>query len=168
MTDTNETEGGAGSYEIGPWDVDGVARVTATGADEEAILNAGLAAVVAAARRLAVAPMAAPPPEEPEDAASAAAPIRGQGKDLAAVFTELAADLLAQLDAHGTGLDHVRLDGVLETDEGGFTAWGYALGTPADDPPPVGLSLDGDPTLTATPDGPTLRFALRREPSPTG
>ena len=146
-----------GTHHLSPWRSDGTADVVATGRDPQAVVLAGLRAVLSAARGQTGA---APPPEEQ---ASAAAPIRGQGADLGALFAELAADLLAQLDAHGLGFAQVRLDGLLRTDDGGYTAWGYALGTPVAAPPPVGLSLDGDPSLDERPEGLTLRFTLRRE-----
>lgn len=128
--------------------------ISATGKDAEAVILNGLREVLAVARGSAVATAA--------DDATSAAPIRGQGASVDRLFAEIAADLLAQLDAHGLGLDQVRLDGVLETDDGSLTAWGYALGVAADSPPPVGLTLDGDPILEQTADGWTLRARLRR------
>ena len=147
---------GAGTFELGAWDETGGARLDARGDDAEQALLAGLTGVIAAARG-GGAPVAAP-----EGEASSAAAIRGQGADLGAVFADLVADLLAQLDANGTGLDRVRLDGLLATDDGGFTAWGYALGEVVASPPPVGLALDGDPTMAQGPGGVVLRCALRR------
>ena len=144
------------AYALGPWSPAGAAELSASGADAEALLLAGLHGVLAAARR------GLPPAAGSEAQASAAAPIRGQGADLAAVFAELAADLLAQLDANGPGLDRVRLDGVLTTDDGGYTAWGYAVGAAATNPPPIGLTLDGDPVVTENVGGLTLRCILRR------
>ena len=144
-----------GSYRLGPWGADGAAELSASGADAEGLLLAGLRGVLAAARGDEA-------PAAPEERASAAAPIRGQGADLGRVFAELAADLLAQLDANGPGLDRVRLDGVLTTDDGGYTAWGYVLGTATENPPPVGLALDGDTVVAADAGGLTLRCTLRR------
>lgn len=140
-------------YQIEDWDAAGVAQITATGADPTRLIGAGLSAVLAAARG-DIATLAT------GDATTAAA-IRGQGSDLAAVFTELAADLLSQLDANGACFGDVRLDGLLTTDDG-YTAWGYAVGEVIDNPPPVGLSLDDAPAVEVTPGGLTLRFALRR------
>ena len=143
------------SYRLGAWSADGTAELAAHGADADALLLAGLRGVLAVAR--------GDRPVDPSDASeTSAAPIRGQGGDLAAVFAELAADLLAQLDANGLGLDDVRLDGVLHTDDGGYTAWGYALGAAAAAPPPIGLALDGDPTVTEVAAGFALRATLRR------
>jgi hypothetical protein len=142
-----------GSYQLGGWRPDRTAELSATGSDADALLVNGLRGVLAAARG-----------DTPVGGgeATAAAPIRGQGADLGSVFADLAADLLAQLDANGLGLDDVRLDGVLATDDGGFTAWGYATGAAADNPPPVGLSLEGDPRVTGDEGGYELRCALRR------
>jgi len=140
-------------YQIGDWDAAGVTQITATGADPTRLIGAGLGAVLAAARGGVTAPAT--------DDATTAAAIRGQGSDLAAVFTELAADLLAQLDANGACFGDVRLDGLLATDDG-YTAWGYAIGEGSDNPPPVGLSLDDAPTVEETPGRLTLRFALRQ------
>ena len=144
----------AGGYRLGAWGREGTAELTVNGGDAEALLLAGLRGVLAAARGEEAGASGAE--------ATAAAPIRGQRGDLGAVFAELAADLLAQLDANGPGLVDVRLDGVLATDDGGFTAWGYATGEAADNPPPIGLSLEGDPRVTESDGGYALRCALRR------
>lgn len=151
---TRQPESPAGGHRLSGWDESGGAELSATGADAEALLLAGLGGVLAAARGDA-------PPIAAEQA-TAAVPIRGQGASIGALFGEIAADLLAQLDANGTGLDRVRLDGLLQTDDGGFTAWGYALGAAADAPPPVGLALDGDPAVEGGAGGWTLRCRLRR------
>lgn len=152
-------QGAVGSppYSLEPWNPNGIATVTVEGQEPEAVLLAGLRGVLAAARG-----DQAQPGIEADDS-SGAAPIRGQGSDLGRVFAELAADLLAQLDANGPGMDRVRLDGILETDDGGYSAWGYLLGTPSDNPPPVGISLDGEPAVSvATSAGLQLRCTLRR------
>ena len=146
----------SGSFELGAWNREGVVELSATGGRAQDILLAGLQGVLAAARGDDPAPAA------PEEAATAAAPIRGQGTDLSGVFAELAADLLAQLDANGLGLEHVRLDGLLQTDDGGYSAWGYAIGVAAAAPPPLEVSLDGVPTVRPTADGFVLRCILRR------
>lgn len=141
-TEQGATEGG---HRLGPWGTDGAAELSATAREPEGVLLAGLEGVLAA-----------------EEEATAAAPIRGQGADLGGVFAELAADLLAQLDANGPGLDRVRLDGVLATDDGGYTAWGYAVGLAAADPPPLGLALDGVPVVSTEGSGLRLTCTLRR------
>ena len=138
------------------WRADDTVELTATADDPAAILRTGLRCVLAAVRGRGAHAATA-------EHATAAVPIRGQGADLPRVFAELAADLLAQLDANGPGLDDVRLDGLLTTDEGGYTAWGYAVGAVTDNPPPVGVSLDGEPNLTTGEDGRLiLRCTLRR------
>lgn len=153
------TERGASGegYRLGPWGTDGAATLEAAAAEPEGLLLAGLEGVLSAVRDGGPAATAS------EEEASAAAPFRGQGDDLGGVFAELAADLLAQIDANGPGLDRVRLDGVLATDDGGYTAWGYAVGVAAVDPPPVGLTLDGDPVVATEGVGLTLRCTLRRD-----
>ena len=157
-------EPGAATYQLA-WRADGSAALTATAADAAAVLRAGLRGVLAAAR------LDGQPGAAEADEATAAVPIRGQGADLARVFAELAADLLAQLDANGPDFDHVRLDGLLRTDEGGFTAWGYAIGRiaqgPSADPPPVDLGLDGEPSVAVGEGGRlVLRCTLRRGEPP--
>ncbi len=141
------------AFQLGGGGEASVTELSATGSDPQALLLASLQGVLAAARGDA--------PPTPADAADAAVPIRGQGPGLARLFAEIAADLLAQLDANGLGLDRVRLDGLLQTDDGGATAWGYVLGAAADTPPPIGLSLDGEPTVDRAGEEWTLRARLR-------
>jgi hypothetical protein len=148
------TVSGDAAYDLGAWTDDGVAELTATGPTDD-VLAAALVGLLATARggaaRLA------------ESSAAIAVPIRGDGADLPELFAQIGADLLAQVDANGPGLDQIRLDGIIRTDEG-HTAWGVALGTVVDDPAPVGLLLDGDPTATTTDGQITLRARLRRTP----
>ncbi|CAA9555529.1 MAG: hypothetical protein AVDCRST_MAG19-1179 [uncultured Thermomicrobiales bacterium] len=155
-SETTEQGTVGGGYRLAPWNVNGAAALSASAQEPEGLLLAGLQGVLAAVRD------GGEPTTVSEEEASAAAPIRGQGTDVGAVFAELAADLLAQVDANGPGLDRVRLDGVLATDDGGYTAWGYAMGLPAVDPPPVGITLDGDPIVAV--EGTVLRLTctLRR------
>jgi len=148
----------SGRYAIGDWDGEGMATLEATGRTIDEALVAGLDGVLAVARGNA---RTAAVEDPPEGMASLAAPIRGQGADFGALLVELAGDLLNQLDANGTGLDRVRLDGVLETDDG-YTAWGYALGEPGGGTPPVGLNLVDTPTLAQGDEATTLRFRVRR------
>lgn len=145
--------GPAGNFRLSPA-AGGATDLAATGADAEALLLAGLDGVLALVRGNA--------PATPAEAATAAVPIRGQGAGIAPLFAEIAADLLAQLDANGPGLDRVRLDGLLQTDDGGATAWGYLLGAAADAPPPIDLALDSDPVVEQTAAGWTLRCRLAR------
>ncbi len=150
-----EETGGSSSFTLAEADAPGLMAVTAVGPSPEAVVVAGLEGVIAAVRgERDTAP--------PTDDATAAASIRGQGDDLPRLFSELAADLLAQLDANGPGLTGIRLDGLLSTDDGGYTAWGYALGAMSDNPPPVAVAIDGIPTLEELAGTLTLRFSLRR------
>ncbi|MFM9106601.1 MAG: hypothetical protein ACKOWF_07875 [Chloroflexota bacterium] len=88
---------------------------------------------------------------------TAAVPIRGRGGDLAETFARIAAETLGQLDDHGAGFAHVRIDGMLTADDGGYSAWGYLVGEPGWDPPPP-LDLAGPVTAGTDPDG---RILLR-------
>ncbi len=113
----------AGETRIAPWDDDRVARIVATGETPRDAILAGLRGVVALATGRAQPP--------PADEVTIAAPIQGTGSNLAALFAALADDLLDQLTALGGGFGRVRLDGLLRTDDGGWTAWGYLLGQSA-------------------------------------
>ncbi len=155
MGDVDSAVGqGSARYDLTSWDDAGRAELTATAADPDAALAAALTGILAAASGGTLAARQA------EDATSAAA-IRGQGRDFSAVLRELAADLLAQVDANGTGLSHVRLDGVLETDDG-YSAWGYALGTPDGDGVAVNVELAGEPTVEQASGTTVVRCTLRR------
>lgn len=147
------TVSGDAAYQLGEWSADGFAELTATGPTDDEVLGAALVGLLAAARggsaRLAVGN------------ADAAVPIRGDGADLGQLFAQLGADLLAQVDANGLGLDQIRLDGIVRTDEG-YTAWGAAFGTVAESPPALGILLDGDPTGTTSDGQITIRCRLRR------
>lgn len=83
-----------------------------------------------------------------DEGSSLSAPIRGQGDSYGDVLFELANDLLAQLDSNGVNLSGVRLDGMLETDTGGYSAWGYILGEAGGGAPPVTISLAGTPAVS--------------------
>ena len=144
-----------GTFRLAPWTANGLAELTAAGASAQETLQAALGGILEAVRG------AAQVPPVPAGAEPAAVPIRGDGADLAALFADLAADLLAQLDANGPDFDRVRLDGLLPTDEG-LTAWGYVLGLPSSAPPPTGLALAGAPTISQTAGRDVLRCALRR------
>ena len=138
-----------------PWTAAGEAVLTVTGADGAAVILAGLRGVHAAA--------AAGTAHATSQGDSVTAMFRGQGADLAGVFAELAADLLAQLDANGPSLGQIQLDGLLTTDEGGYSAWGSASGPATSSPPPVGISLDSMPTVHDAGNSLTLRCRLRRD-----
>jgi hypothetical protein len=52
-------------------------------------------------------------------------PFHGEGRDLAGLLLDMAADLEAQLEIHGGGSLDVTVDGVLRNTEGGYVGWGY-------------------------------------------
>jgi len=91
---------------------------------------------------------------------SVAVPIRGQGATLGALFAQLGRDLLAQLDVQGVGLTHIRLDGLLRGDDGGYLGWGYLEGSAAGGDTAAGIDLSGEPTTRRDADGITLSFDL--------
>ena len=115
--------------------------VTVTARDEAGVVLAGLTEILQAARGDDVIP-------EP-GADTVAVPVRGQGATLGAVFAELARDLLAQYDAQGSGMDSVRLDGLLRSDDG-YAGWGYLEGSPTGDGAPARIDLSGEPTIDRT------------------
>ena len=101
------------------WDQHGIAALEATGANARSALESGLRAVLT----LAVAPVPA------TGDAARSAPIHGEGDDLAELFVDMAEDLLGQIEHFGSGLNDVAVDGVLRTERGGYSGWGYASGT---------------------------------------
>ncbi len=125
--------------------------ITVTASDEAGVVLAGLAEILQAARGGGAT-------SDP-GTDTVAVPIRGQGATLGAVFAELARDLLAQYDAHGAGLDSIRLDGLLRG-EGGYVGWGYLEGTVAGDGAPARIDLTGEPTTDRTGGGIELGFSL--------
>lgn len=144
-----------GVFRSDPWREDGTADLVALGLEPQGALLAGLRGVLA----LALSDLEGGRKAEDD---TAAAPIAGRGPDLAATFARIADDLLHQLEIHGAGLDHVRIDGMLETDDGGYAAWGYAVGRRGSAPPPP-VDLASPPE--AGPDGEgriALRCTLRR------
>ncbi len=154
MAETDRiTVSGDAAYELGAWNADGFAELTVTGPTDDEVLGAALVGLLAAAR--------GGPARLAEGTADAAVPIRGDGADLGELFAQIGADLLAQVDANGRGLDQIRLDGIIRTDEG-HTTWGVAFGAVVDDPAPVGILLDGDPSATEADGRITLRCRLRR------
>ena len=52
-----------------------------------------------------------------------------QAADLDVLFAALAAALLEEIETYGAGIEDVTIDGVLRRGEGGFVAWGYAIGS---------------------------------------
>lgn len=144
----------ASGFRCDPWNDRGEARLTAFGDDPRAVVSAALAGVLALALDGT--------PEPPEGDGTAAVPIAGQGADLASVVARLADDLLARLEAFGGGFRHVRLDGLLQTDAGGYSGWGYAIGR-ADGPAIPGITLAAEPATERDPAGRlAVRVALRR------
>jgi hypothetical protein len=93
---------------------------------------------------------------------TAAVPIRGRGDDLAATFAHIASEVLGQLEDHGAGFAHVRIDGMLTADDGGYSTWGYLVGEGGWDPP-VPMEIDGPVIVEQDGDGRVvLRCGLRR------
>ena len=115
--------------------------VVVTGDEPQDVLVAALRGVLAAAVGTA-------PAGEGSDA-TLAAPVEAQGGDLAETFAGLADGLLAQVDVFGAGLEDVRIDGLLETDDGGYSAWGYAVGRERGGPLPRAIELAGSVSVVA-------------------
>ncbi|CAA9546899.1 MAG: hypothetical protein AVDCRST_MAG59-1385 [uncultured Thermomicrobiales bacterium] len=129
-----------GGYRLEPDDGSGATTVVVTGDDPQAVLVAGLRGVLA----LAVGKV----PVGEGSNAELAAPVEAQGADLAETFGGLADALLAQVDVLGVGLEAVRIDGLLETDDGGYSAWGYAVGRERGGPLPRAVELAGPASVT--------------------
>ena len=125
--------------------------VTVTATDEASVVLAGLREILQAAR-------GGDTSSDP-GANTVAVPVRGQGATLGAVFAELARDLLAQYDAQGSGMDRVRLDGLLRGDDG-YSGWGYLEGTTTGDGAPARIDLTGEPQIERTDVGIQLTFEV--------
>lgn len=125
--------------------------ITVAGSDETSAVLAGLMEILRLARG----------DELVADAASdtVAVPLRGQGSSLGDVFAELSRDLLAQLDAQGTGLDRVRLDGLLNSQDG-YVGWGYLEGASAERGGAARVDLVGEPSIDRGDTGITLTFSV--------
>ncbi|HEV2107753.1 MAG TPA: hypothetical protein VGR16_05780 [Thermomicrobiales bacterium] len=145
-----------GRYRLDTWDDAAETTLHASAGSMDDVFATALTALLLIARGEGGDGEVAAEPES-----SIAVPIRGQGGDYAALFTELAGDLLAQLDANGSGLGFVRLDGLLETDTG-YSAWGYALGAERGPKPVLGLNLIGIPTISHGGDRTSLSVRLRQ------
>lgn len=145
-----------GSYQIDEWDAAGEATLQARASSIDDVITTALSALLLVARGEGGAGAIGPEPD-----AAVAIPIRGQGDSYSEVFMELSGDLLAQVDANGTGLVRVRMDGVLETDTG-YSAWGYALGEEGGDKPAIGLNLLGPAEITEHGDEKHLSLSLGR------
>lgn len=142
------------AYRLEPATEEGLAAAVAAGDDPAAVILAGLRGVLA----LAVGREGSGEGDE----ATLAAPIAAAGDDLAATFAGLAEALLGQVELFGAGLERVRLDGLLATDSGGFSAWGYALGRDAAGPLPRPLAVAAADVTTGDDGRLVLRCALRR------
>lgn len=116
-------------------------QLTASGSAPIELLQAALRGVLEAARgdRPASAPSNA-----------VAVPVRGLGDDLGLLFVDLCQDLISQLAEFGPGWDDLRLDGLLRTDTGGYTAWGYLSGGPLSDAQPLLALTVQSPVIVET------------------
>lgn len=94
---------------------------------------------------------------------SVAAPIRGEGDDLAALVADLLADLFDQREFFGSGFMNVILDGIVRRDDGGYVAWGYASGTPEPGSHVSALELAGMPQVDERPSRVVIRVELEVE-----
>ncbi len=141
------------SRSLSEWSADSSAELTVTAGSIDVALSSAMQSVLNTARG---ADVNAGPGSA--DAQSISAMIRGQGDSYGEALFELLNDLLAQLDANGSSLTTARLDGVLATDDGGYTAWGCVLGEANGARPPVALSVSGTPEITQTDDGQTTAF----------
>ena len=108
-------------YQLEPDQTTGVISLTATGSTPVELIQTALQGLLEALRG-----------ETPtgSDESTSAVPFRGQGTGLEPLFLDLAEDMISQVEEFGAGLDEVRIDGLLRTDTGGFTAWGYLSGDP--------------------------------------
>lgn len=91
----------------------------ASGETPAELIEAALRGILVAARS------GQPLPPSGDDVA---VPVRGEGADLGQLFANLVSNLISQIEEFGPGLDDLRLDGLLRTDGGGYTAWGYLRG----------------------------------------
>jgi hypothetical protein len=141
-------------------DAAGSASFEATGGDRRSVLEAALRAV------LILAGVASPEHLDSGDVQSA--PIRGEGDDLARLFSDLVDDLLDQADYFGAGLQDVTLDGLVRREDGGLVAWGYVVGTPVKGDRLIPMSLVGPPTVSELgPQQIAIRASVNRgNPSP--
>ena len=116
IANQHEPESEDASFTVGEWDDSGHATVEASGADIRSAIEGALRAVLA----LTDGQRGAPSPT------SRAAPLRGEGRDLATLLAAMIGDLLAQIEIYGAASDVV-IDGVLHRD-GGYISWGYVRG----------------------------------------
>jgi hypothetical protein len=151
-----DREPSAGALTAGPWDVNGTASLIASGNDRRAVIEAGLRAVL---NLVAPTTPAAP-------GASRAVPVRGSGADLSALFADIAADLLAQIEALGARPTDVTVDGVVQGEAGHSVAWGYVFGpldsSAIDNVPVLIKAVEVSTACAETGDLIELRVRLRR------
>lgn len=141
-------------YQLEPDPTSGVISLTATGSTPVELIQTALQGLLVVLRG-----------EMPtgSDEGTAAVPFRGQGSGLGPLFLDLAEDMIGQVEEFGAGLDEVRLDGLLRTDTGGFTAWGYLSGDPGrQDAVPRPLTL-AEPVIVE--DGDRLRLTCELIPA---
>ncbi|MDQ3695917.1 MAG: hypothetical protein M3464_20200 [Chloroflexota bacterium] len=110
-------------YQLQRGNPTGNVHLTASASTPVELVEAGLRAVLELARE-GQGPVTA--------ADGVAVPIRGLGADLPRLFIDLTDDLVSQLEEFGPGFDVLRLDGLLRTETGGYTAWGYLSGGPGE------------------------------------
>ncbi|MBA2518437.1 MAG: hypothetical protein H0V24_02105 [Chloroflexia bacterium] len=110
-------------YQLHRGNATGSVNLTASASTPVELVEAGLRAVLELARE-GRGPVTS--------ADSVAVPIRGLGADLPRLFIDLTDDLVSQLEEFGPGFDVLHLDGLLRTETGGYTAWGYLSGAAGD------------------------------------
>ena len=116
-------------YQVERLEPTGAIKLTATGSTPVELLQAALRGVLDAA--LGRTRPAAERQGRVEPASELSIPVRGTGADFGRLFIDLSQDLLSQIEEYGRGLDDFRLDGLLRTETGGYTAWGYLTGSPS-------------------------------------
>jgi hypothetical protein len=116
-------------YQVERLEPTGAIKLTATGSTPVELLQAALRGVLDTA--LGRTGLATERQDRAEPASGLSIPVRGTGADLGLLFIDLSQDLLAQIEEYGRGFDDFRLDGMLRTETGGYTAWGYLSGSPS-------------------------------------
>lgn len=127
-------------YQIERPEPTGVITLTATGSTPVELLQAALRGVLDVA--LGRAMPAADHYGQVATATGLSIPVRGVGTDVGQLFVDLSDDLLGQIEEYGNSLDDLRLDGLLRTDAGSYTAWGYLSDGPrSHGPSPLSLTV---------------------------
>lgn len=132
-----------GRYVADPWAGSTEVTITAVAHEPQGLVLAALRGALAAALadRWPVGGSGEPQRDDSQSVA-----ITGIGSDLESLAEALLDEMLAQAELHGLGLDHVRLDGMLETESRGYSAWGYLVGR-TDQGAGVDVRLRGKPEL---------------------